>query len=150
MACEVGVQMTVTYINHCNVENLTASSLSRNCAVSCSILVSVSFNFSSCTFASSLIRPFSRFRSSRTDACVRCISSRSLEFNFASSLVSRSWDARVNDDSVESAVMSSDRSFAKSTFCVYVAFSWSSRRTIVRVRFCMLEVVSQRLSNYCP
>lgn len=44
----------------------------------------------------------------------------------------------MREDSVESEVRSSERSFAKSTFWVYVAFSWSSRRTIVRVRLRML------------
>ena len=82
-----------TPISHCSVENLTASSLSLSCA-------------------------FSRFKSSLTDACVRCISSRKREFSFASSFVRRSCDARVRLDSVESAVMSSERSLAKSTFCV--------------------------------
>lgn len=55
------------------------------------------------------------------------------------SLVSRSCAARVVFDSVLSADSSSDRSFAKSTFCVYVALAASSRSTIVRVRFWMLE-----------
>ena len=111
-------QVSDTHINHCSVENFTPSTLSLNPATSCSILVSVSLIFSSCTFASSLILPFSRFKSSRTLACVRLISSRSREFSFARSLVSRSCEARVRAVSVESAERSSERSFVKSTFWV--------------------------------
>lgn len=65
------LQQRGTHINHCSVVNLTASSLSLNTAVSCSIRVSVSLSFKSCTLASSLMRPFSKFKSSRTLACVR-------------------------------------------------------------------------------
>lgn len=60
-----------TYMSHCSVENLTCSNLSRRAAVSCSIRVSTSLSLRSCELASSRIRPFSRFRSKRTDACVR-------------------------------------------------------------------------------
>src|SRR5277367_2237139 len=73
------------------------------------------------------MRPFSRFRSSLTEACVREISSRNREDNFAKSDVSLSCDERVNCDSVESEFSSSERSLAKSTFCVYVLRSASRR-----------------------
>lgn len=57
---------------------------------------------------------------------MRLISSRSLEFILAKSAAIRSWEERVNCASVESEFNSSDRSFAKSTFCVYVARSESA------------------------
>lgn len=107
-----------SYMSHCNVENLTASTRSLNPATSCSILVSVSLIRISWLFASSRIRPFSRFRSSRTEACVRPISSRSRELSLARSAAIFSCDERVNCASVESALSSSERSLAKSTFCV--------------------------------
>lgn len=107
-----------TYINHCSVENLTASTRSLNPATSCSILVSVSLIRISWPFASSRMRPFSRFRSSRTDACVRPISSRRRELSLARSAEMRSCEERVSCASVESALRSSERSLAKSTFCV--------------------------------
>lgn len=129
-----------THINHCNVVNLTCSSLSLNTATSCSILVSVSLIFSSCAFASSRIRPFSKFKSNLKLAKVLCTSSLNRAFSLAISFDNRSCDVRVSDDSVESAVRSSERSLAKSTFCVYVAFSWSSRRTMVRVRLRILLI----------
>lgn len=106
------------YISHCSVENFTASTRSRNPATSCSIRVSVSLIRISWPFASSRIRPFSRFKSSRTDACVRPISSRSRELSFARSAAIFSCDPRVSCASVESALRSSERSLAKSTFCV--------------------------------
>lgn len=107
-----------TPINHCSVPNLTASNLSLSAAVSCSILVSVSLIFKSWLLASSLILPFSKFKSNLTLACVLCTSSRNLEFSFAKSFVNLSWLARVRLDSVLSADSSSERNFAKSTFCV--------------------------------
>lgn len=110
----------VTYMSHCRVENLTASTRSRRPATSCSIRVSVSLIRISCPLASSRILPFSRFRSKRTDACVRPISSRKREFSLARSAAIFSCDERVSCASVESAFSSSDRSLAKSTFCVYV------------------------------
>jgi hypothetical protein len=106
------------YISHCRVENLTASTRSLSPATSCSIRVSVSLIRISCPFASSRIRPFSKFKSNRTEACVRPISSRSREFNLARSAAIFSCDARVSWASVESALRSSERSFAKSTFWV--------------------------------
>lgn len=109
-----------SYISHCKVENLTASTRSRKPATSCSIRVSVSLIRISWPLASSRIRPFSRFKSNRTDACVRPISSRSREFSFARSAAIFSCDERVNCASVESAFRSSERSLAKSTFWVYV------------------------------
>jgi hypothetical protein len=114
-----------THINHWSVENLTASTRSLNPATSCSILASVSLMRISWPFASSLIRPFSRFKSSLTDACVRDISSRNLLDSFARSEPKRSCDDRVNCDSVESEFMSSERNLAKSTFWVYVLRSAS-------------------------
>jgi hypothetical protein len=116
-----------THINHCRVENLTASTRSLSPATSCSIRASVSLIRISWPFASSLMRPFSRFRSSLTEACVREISSRNREDSFARSDVSLSCDERVNCDSVESEFSSSERSLAKSTFCVYVLRSASRR-----------------------
>jgi len=107
-----------TYISHCKVENLTASTRSLNPATSCSILASVSFIRISCVLASSRILPFSKFRSNRTLACVRPISSLNLELNLARSLDNRSWLDRVNCASVLSALDSSLLSLAKSTFCV--------------------------------
>ena len=107
-----------THINHCRVLNFTPSTLSLSPATSCSIRVSVSLIFNSCTLASSLIRPFSRFRSNLTLACVRLISSRRREFSLARSLVRRSWEARVRRVSVESEERSSERSLVKSTFWV--------------------------------
>lgn len=76
-------------------------------------------------FASSRIRPFSRFKSRRTEAWVRPISSRSRELSFARSAAIFSWDDLVNCASVESAFSSSERSLAKSTFCVYAERSVS-------------------------
>jgi hypothetical protein len=79
------------------------------------------------------MRPFSRFRSSLTEACVREISSRNREDSFARSDVSLSCDERVSCDSVESEFSSSERSLAKSTFCVYVlrsASRWYHQSTI--------------------
>ena len=107
-----------THINHCSVLNLTPSTLSLNPATSCSILVSVSLIFNSCPLASSLILPFSRFRSKRTEAWVRPISSRRRALSLERSFVRRSWEARVVSDSRESRERSSERSLAKSTFCV--------------------------------
>ena len=109
-----------TPISHCKVENLTASTRSLNPATSCSMRVSVSLIRISWLLASSRIRPFSRFRSSRTEACVRPISSRSRELSFARSAVIFSCCERVACASVESELRSSERSLAKSTFCVYV------------------------------
>ena len=106
----------VTHISHCSVENFTASTRSLKPATSCSIRVSVSFIRISWLFASSRIRPFSRFRSRRTDACVRPISSRSRELSLARSAAIFSCDERVSCASVESALSSSERSLAKSTF----------------------------------
>ena len=126
-----------THINHCNVENLTASTRSRRPATSCSILASVSLMRISCVFASSRILPFSRLRSSLTLACVRPISSRILALSLARSPASLSWLDRVSCASVLSALESSLRSLAKSTLCVYVLRSASSLRTMVRVRFCI-------------
>jgi hypothetical protein len=114
-----------THINHCRVENLTDSTRSLSPATSCSIRASVSLIRISWPFASSLMRPFSRFRSSLTEACVREISSRNREDNFARSDVSLSCDERVSCDSVESEFISSERNLAKSTFCVYVLRSAS-------------------------
>ena len=107
-------------MSHWRVENLTASTRSRRPATSCSIRVSVSFIRISWLFASSRIRPFSRFRSNRTEACVRPISSRRREFSFARSAAIFSCEERVSCASVESALRSSERSLAKSTFWVYV------------------------------
>lgn len=112
------IEEKVPYMSHCNVENFTASTRSLRPATSCSILVSVSFMRISWLFASSRIRPFSRLRSSRTDAWVRPISSRSRELSFARSAPIFSCDERVSWASVESAFNNSERSFAKSTFCV--------------------------------
>ena len=103
------------YINHCSVLNLTPSTLSRNPATSCSILVSVSLIFSSCPLASSLIRPFSRFRSNLTLAWARPTSSRRRDASLAMSLLRRSCEARVTVVSLESAWRSSERSLVKST-----------------------------------
>jgi hypothetical protein len=64
-----------------------------NPAISCSILVSTSLIFSSCRLLSSRIRPFSKFRSNLTPACVRVISSRSRCFSFSISDISRSFSA---------------------------------------------------------
>jgi hypothetical protein len=93
-------------------------------------------------------------RSSRTDACVRPISSRRREFILARSAAMRSCEERVSWASLEYELSSSERSLAKSTFWVYVARSESglyvsnnsfffdedyvgipSFRTIVLVRF---------------
>lgn len=114
-----------TPISHCNVENLTASTRSRKPATSCSMRVSVSLIRISWLLASSRMRPFSRLRSSRTEACVRPISSRSRELSFARSAAIFSCEERVSWASVESAFRSSERSLAKSTFCVYVDLSES-------------------------
>lgn len=116
-----------SYMSHCNVENLTASTRSRKPATSCSIRVSVSLIRISCPLASSRIRPFSRFRSRRTDAWVRPISSRRREFSLARSAEIFSWDERVSCASVESVFRSSERSLAKSTFWVYVDLSESMK-----------------------
>lgn len=119
------VEIRVTYMSHCRVENLTASTRSLRPATSCSIRVSVSLIRISCPLASSRMRPFSRFKSRRTEACVRPISSRNREFNLARSAAIFSCDERVSCASVESAFSSSERSLAKSTFCVYVDLSES-------------------------
>lgn len=92
-----------THINHCSVLNLTPSTLSLNPATSCSILVSVSLIFNSCPLASSLIRPFSRFRSNLTLAWARPTSSRRREASLAMSLLRRSCEASVTVVSFESA-----------------------------------------------
>ena len=109
---------------------MTASTRSLSPATSCSILVSVSLIRISCPLASSRIRPFSKFKSRRTEACVRPISSRRRELSLARSAETRSWEERVSCASVESALRSSERSLAKSTFCVYVVRSESTRRAI--------------------
>lgn len=137
------------------MENLTASTRSLSPATSCSILVSVSFILISCPFASSLILPFSRLRSNLTEAWVRLISSRSREFSLAKSPAIRSCEERVSCASVESELRSSERSLAKSTFCVYADRSASTQeletrqyhqmqqgdtpslKTIVLVKFCI-------------
>lgn len=105
----------ITHISHCKVLNFTPSTLSLSPATSCSIRASVSLILSSWLLASSLIRPFSKFRSNFTLACARPISSRRRDANLAKSLESRSWDAKVNVDSLASRERSSDRSFVKST-----------------------------------
>lgn len=80
----------ITHINHCKVLNFTLSTLSLSPATSCSIRVSVSLILSSWLLASSLIRPFSKFKSSLTLACARPISSRRRDASLAKSLESRS------------------------------------------------------------
>ena len=86
---------------------------------SVSILVSVSLIFSSCTLASSRIRPFSRLRSSLIEFCARMISSRKRELSFAISDERRSYSARVAWYSVEWWVWRSERSCEKSTFSTF-------------------------------
>ena len=110
-----GKEREIAHISHCKVLNFTPSTLSLSPATSCSIRVSVSLILSSWLLASSLIRPFSKFRSSFTLACARPISSRRRDANLAKSLESRSWDAKVNVDSLASRERSSERSFVKST-----------------------------------
>lgn len=58
---------------------------------------------------------------------MRVISSRSRELSLARSAVIFSCCERVAFDSVESELSSSERSLAKSTFCVYVDRSESRR-----------------------
>lgn len=134
--------------NHCNLQNekkscrvygtyiwnLTVSSWVLMFEISVSILVSVSRIFNSWTLDSSRIRPFSRLRSSRTFAWVFAISSFNLCLSFSRSEVIRSWSDLTRLWSFFSSVCNSDRNFAKSTFCVYVVFSWSSLETSVRLR----------------
>lgn len=105
-----------TPINHCSVENLTLSSKPLKSPTSFSIRLSVSLIFSSCTLLSSLILPFSRFKSSRTLLCARCISSRNRAFSREISDVSRSWSVCNGFNSPAWTAVSSERSFEKSTF----------------------------------
>lgn len=82
--------------------NLTASMLALSNPISFSIRVSTSVIFVSLTLISSLILPFSRFRSSLTPAWVRLISSRSFCFNRVMSPRRRSFSARRLMKSVRS------------------------------------------------
>jgi len=109
-----------TPISHCNVLNLTASNCVLAWLNSVSILVSVSLIFNSCTLLSSRILPFSRFKSNRTFACVRVISSRKRERNLSISEVNRSYWFVVCKISDFSRVDRSWRSLAKSTFSIRV------------------------------
>lgn len=104
---------------YCSVVALDDWMLVRRAAISCSILVSTSLILSSWPLLSSLIRPFSKFKSRRTPPCVRMISSRSRCFSFSMSAESRSFSALIMARSFFSMSWSSDLIWAKSTCWVY-------------------------------
>ena len=155
--------------NHWIIWNFVVSSWALIMPISClpiskmeyrtySIRLSVSLIFSSCTLLSSRIRPFSRFKSSRTLALIFPTSSLNFCLNFSISTVRRSCSFFVDVKSFLSSVWSSLLSCAKSTFCWYVVYwsalfasgvtlSCSSLVTIVRVRPMILSSMTSFRSS---
>ena len=126
----------------CSTLNLALWMLVRTPAISDSIRVSISLILSACTDDSSRIRPFSRFKSSRTPAVVRVISSRRRCLSFSTSAISLSFSDFIRTKSLRSRSWISDLSLAKSTFWVYVSRSASSRRTRPRDKLSMLSLMT--------